>query len=196
MAVMQKSPGRANLRTQLFEHHENLPRDEGASKIYVNFRYIVTVFICIIFLHGCLGGLAGWKGHNVRTGNRIPLEVTSGKTGAVWKTGDLSIRYDYAIRGDRIQIAGETTLADKLTHFTVLDHLSIMVQFLDKEGVVLGHRILYSSSFRAPISMVRLSFSRSFVLPSGTNSISFSYSGKVSDGSGEDGIEWDFWAVP
>lgn len=141
-------------------------------------------------------GMAGWKGHNVKAGNRIPLEMTAGTAGSVWKTGDLSIRYDYMIKGDRMQIAGETTLADKLTHFSILDYLYIKVQFLDREGMALGSGTLYTSSFRSSIPMVRLTFSHSFMLPSGTASISFSYSGKVSDGSGEDGIEWDFWAVP
>ena len=165
-------------------------------KLYLNSRNIFTVFAFVLFLHGCLGGMAGWKGHIVRRDNRIPLEMTAGKAGAVWKTDDLSIRYDYTVSGDRIRIAGETTLAVKLTHFTSLDHLSIMVQFLDGEGVVLGHQILYTSSFRAPISMVRLSFSRSFELPPGTASMSFSYSGRVSDGTGNDGIDWDFWTTP
>ncbi len=190
MAVMQRPPGRTKLKGSLFENNVN------AMKFYLNIRFIVTGFVLVIFLHGCLGGMAGWKGHVVRKDNRIPLEMTAGKAGAVWKTGDLSIRYDYTVSGDRMQIAGETTLAVKLTHFTSLDHLSIMVQFLDREGVVLGHRILYTSSFRAPISMVRLSFSRSFELPSGTASMSFSYSGRVSDGTGEDAIDWDFWTTP
>jgi hypothetical protein len=165
-------------------------------KLILNIKYIVTGVFCIIILHGCMGGMAGWKGHNVRKDNRIHLEETAGKAGGVWKTGDLSLKYEYLIRGDRIQLDGETTLTDKLTHFTTLDHLSIMVQFLDREGVVLGHEILYISSSRAWIPMVRLSFSRSFVLPSETVSMSFSYSGKVSDGSGDDGIDWDFWTTP
>ena len=165
-------------------------------KFVLNIRYIVVGVFCIICLHGCMGGMASWKGHNVRKDNRIPLEETAGKASGVWITGDLSLKYDYLIRGDRIQLDGETTLTDKLTHFTILDHLSIMVQFLDREGMVLGHEILYISSFRAWIPMIRLSFSRSFVLPSETASISFSYSGKVSDGSGDDGIDWDFWTTP
>jgi len=143
-----------------------------------------------------MGGMAGWKGHNVRKDNRIPLEETAGKTSGVWKTGDLTLKYDYLIKGNRIQLDGETTLTEKLTHFTTLDHLSIMVQFLDREGMVLGHEILYISSYKAWIPMINLSFSRSFVLPSETASMSFSYSGKVSDGSGDDGIDWDFWSTP
>ncbi|MBU1569166.1 MAG: hypothetical protein KKE00_01390 [Proteobacteria bacterium] len=159
-------------------------------------KYIVIGVCCIIFLLGCMGGMAGWKGHIVREDNRIPLKETPGETSGVWKTGDLSLKYDYLIRGDSIQLNGETILMDKLTHFTTLDHLSIMVQFLDREGMVLGHEILYISSSRAWIPMVRLSFSRSFVLPSKTAFMSFSYSGKVSDGSGDDGIDWDFWNTP
>ncbi|MDP2862961.1 MAG: hypothetical protein Q8N95_09235 [Desulfobacterales bacterium] len=165
-------------------------------KFILNIRYIVTGVFCIICLHGCMGGMAGWKGHNVRKDNRIPLEDAAGKTSGVWKTGDLSLRYDCLIKGNRIQLDGETTLTEKLTHFTTLDHLSIMVQFLDREGTVLGHEILYISSYRAWIPMINLSFSRSFVLPSETASMSFSYSGKVSDGSGDDGIDWDFWSTP
>ncbi len=165
-------------------------------KFVLNIRHIVTGVFCIICLHGCMGGMAGWKGHIVRKDNRIPLEETAGKIRGVWKTGDLSLRYDYLIKGNRIQFDGETTLTEKLTHFTTLDHLSIMVQFLDREGMVLGHEIIYISSYRAWIPMINLSFSRSFVLPSETASMSFSYSGKVSDGNGDDGIDWDFWSTP
>ncbi|MBU0545376.1 MAG: hypothetical protein KKH97_08570 [Proteobacteria bacterium] len=165
-------------------------------KFILNIKYIVTGVLCIILLHGCMGGMAGWKGHIVRKDNRIPLEENAGKVGGVWKTGDLLLKYDYLIRGDRIQLEGEATLTDKLTHFTTLDHLSIMVQFLDREGITLGHEILYISSSRDWIPLARLSFSRSFVLPSETASISFSYSGKVSDGSGDDGIDWNFWSTP
>lgn len=159
-------------------------------------KYIVAIVLCIFFLNGCVSGMAGWKGHNVREENRIPLKETSGKTSGVWKTGDLSLKYDYLIRGNRIQLNGEAILMDKLTHFTTLDSLSIMVQFLDIEGIVLGHEILYISSSRASINMVRLSFSRSFMLPSKTAFMSFSYSGKVSDGIGDDGIDWSFWFTP
>ena len=165
-------------------------------KSILKIKHIVTVVFCIFFLHGCVIGMAGWKGHNVREENRIHLGNNAGKSSGVWKTDDLSLKYDYLIRGDRIQLDGETTLTDKLTHFTTLDHLSIMVQFLDKEGVVLGHEILYISSSRTWIPMARLSFSRSFILPSKTASMSFSYSGKVSDGIGDEGIDWDFWNTP
>jgi len=165
-------------------------------KFILKIKYIVIWACCIIILHGCMGGMAGWKGHIVREDNRIPLEETAGKTSGVWKTGDLSLKYDYLKRGDRIQLDGEATLTDKLTHFTTLDYLSIMVQFLDRKGMVMGHEILYISSPRAWIPMVRLSFSRSFALPSETASMSFSYSGKVSDGGGDDGIDWDFWSTP
>jgi len=165
-------------------------------KFVLNIKHIITGVFCIICLYGCMGGMAGWKGHIVRKDNRIPLEETAGKIRGVWKTGDLSLRYDYLIKEDRIQLDGETTLTEKLTHFTTLDHLSIMVQFLDREGMVLGHEILCISSYRAWLPMINLSFSRSFVLPSGTASMSFSYSGKVSDGNGDDGIDWDFWSTP
>lgn len=143
-----------------------------------------------------MGGMAGWKGHVVRKENRIPLEKTAGNAGGVWKTGDISLKYGYLINGDIIKFDGKATLADKLMHFTTLDRLSIMVQFLDSEGMALGHGILHISSSRAAINMIRLSFRRSFTLPSGTASISFSYSGRVSDGSGDDGIDWDFWNTP
>lgn len=165
-------------------------------KFIFNIKNIVIGACCIIFLNGCMVGMAGWKGHIVKKDNRIPIEEINGKTGGVWKTDDLSIKYDYLIRGDRIQLDGETILTDKLTHFTTLDHLSIMVQFLDREGMVLGHEILYISSSRTWIPMARLSFSRSFVFPSKTASMSFSYSGKVSDGDGDEGIDWDFWNTP
>jgi len=165
-------------------------------KLILNIKYIVAWVYCIICLHGCMGGMAGWKGHNVRKDNRISIVETAGKTRGVWETGDLSLKYEYLIRGDRIELDGETILTDKLTHFTTLDHLSIMVQFLDTEGMVLGHEILFMSSSRALIPMIRISFNRSFALPSETTSMSFSYSGKVRDGSGDDGIDWDFWSTP
>ncbi|MFO7665992.1 MAG: hypothetical protein R6V76_05185 [Desulfobacterales bacterium] len=165
-------------------------------KSVLKIKHIITVVICIFFLNGCVSGMAGWKGHNVKEENRIHLEKTPGKSGGVWKTGDLSLKYDYLIKGDRIQINGKTTLTDKLTYFTTLDHLSIMVQFLDNEGMVLDHETVYISSSRVWIPMAMLSFSRSFVLPSETVSMSFSYSGKVSDGIGDEGIEWDFWNTP
>jgi len=143
-----------------------------------------------------MGGMAGWKGHIVGQDNRIPLEKTAGKVHGIWKTGDLSLEYEYLIRKDSIQLDGGATLADKLTYFSSLDYLSIMVQFLNGEGMVLGHEILYFSASRPLIPMIKPSFSRSFLLPSETDAMSFSYSGKVSDGSGDDGIDWNFWTVP
>jgi len=159
-------------------------------------KHIVTGVVFFVFLHGCLGGISGWKGHTVREDNRIPLEDTADKVQGVWNTGDLSLKYDYVIREGRIKLDGEATLTDKITHFTKLDHLSIMVQFLDREGMALGHEILYLSASSSMIPMIKPSFNRSFVLPSGTASMSFSYSGKVSDGSGDDGIDWNFWSTP
>jgi len=165
-------------------------------KFILKIKYALIGVFCIILLHGCLGGMAGWKGHIVRKENRIDLEKVAGKNSGVWKTGDLSLKYDYLIRRDSIQLDGKIVLTDKLTHFPTLDYLSVMVQFLDREGMVLDHEILYVSSSRAWIPIIMLSFSRSFLLPSETASISFSYSGKVSDGSGDDGIDWNFWSTP
>ncbi|RPJ15611.1 MAG: hypothetical protein EHM30_08385 [Desulfobacteraceae bacterium] len=150
---------------------------------------------CIVFLNGCVSGMAGWKGHIVKKENRIKIDKVSGKAGGVWETGDLSIKYEYVVKGDRIELEGKIFLADKITHFSTLDYLSVMVQFLDGEGGVAGHETLYTSS-KSWFPVIRLSFSRSFVLPSKTDSISFSYSGKVSDGNGDDGIDWSFWFNP
>lgn len=153
------------------------------------------VLICIILLSGCLAGMTGWKGHIVKKENRIKLDRIAGKSGGVWETGDLSLRYNCIIKGDRIDIQGGITLADKILHFPTLDYLSVMIQFLDGEGVVAGHNTLFASS-KSWFPLIRLSFSRSFIMPPETAFISFSYSGRVSDGSGDDGIDWSFWITP
>jgi hypothetical protein len=154
-----------------------------------------AAFFCIIFLSGCLAGMTGWKGHIVKKENRIKLNKIAGKGRGVWETGDLSVKYEYTLNEKRVGLEGGISLADKITHFPTLDYLSVMVQFLDEEGVVTGHETLYTSS-KSWFPLIRLSFSRSFVAPPETAFISFSYSGKVSDGSGDDGIDWSFWSTP
>lgn len=159
-------------------------------------RYIWIVFSCLIFLSGCMGGLIVWKGHIVREDNRITLAETAGKHHTVWNTDDLSLRYNYLLKEDRIQLDGEITLESKLTNFTVLDNFSFMAESVDSKGMVLGQETLYTSPHRDSISTARLSFSRSFALPEGTVYMAFSYSGTVNDGGGDDAITWDFWRSP
>jgi hypothetical protein len=168
---------------------------KGAMKNFLKIKYPAAAFFCIILLSGCLAGMIGWKGHIVKKENRIKLNRIAGKGGGVWETGDLSVKYGYFLKDERIELEGRISLADKITHFPTLDYLSVSVQFLDVEGVVMGHKTLYTSS-KSWFPVIRLSFSRSFVLPPETAFMSFSYSGRVSDGSGDDGIDWSFWFTP
>jgi hypothetical protein len=157
-------------------------------------RFLIAAF-CIVSLSGCVSGMAGWKGHIVKKENRIKLDKIAGNAGGVWETGDLSIKYEYQVKGEKIELEGKISLADKITHFSNLDYLSVMVQFIDAEGRVMDHKTVYSS-YRSWFPFIMLSFSRSFVVPTGTDYMSFSYSGRVSDGIGDDGIDWSFWSTP
>jgi hypothetical protein len=161
---------------------------------------LLTLFLGLVV--ACQGRFFNYRGAVVRQENRIELREGGPHKGS-WKTGDLSVHYQYLKDQGKVELFGTVELAKRLSKsFTTLEYLILRVHLLDSEGKVLVSKGIAASEYR---HMVRkLSFNRSLELPPGTAAIAFSYTGRVRDGGGtgralEDagnGDSMDFWIYP
>lgn len=163
--------------------------------------YIPAMIMVMVLVSGCMGSLAGYRNYTVKEANRIDLAEENREVRGIWSTGDLSLSYEYLLGENTLKIRGRLTLASKLTHFTVMDHLRFRVHFVDSGGMITGSRVVYASPYREWIPRLTLSFSRLLPVPSGSVALAFSYSGKVGEGGGEEGLmrgatDWEFWRSP
>jgi hypothetical protein len=130
---------------------------------------------------GCLPPQELYIGNKVTTEK---LDLGKGKPQAgIWETFDIKINYEFAIKDQVIEIAGQAELGDH--HKMIYDRISsldIYLFFLDHESRVL---------LTEPINRVlrvdteqTLSFKHTFGIPNGTKALSFGYSGKVTERDG------------
>ncbi len=153
----------------------------------------ITVWIgCAIILTGC--GLTRLDDAKpIAKKYRLPVKEETQE--GTWIAKDIQIGYRYRIIAPgTLELSGDLVLDNYLvTGFTVIDHLSLSVRFLDAEGRVHGQKAIYLVGGRQPIDQ-RMQFDRSLPLPEGTQAFSFSYSGEVSASGDEDGrSNYSFW---
>jgi hypothetical protein len=156
-------------------------------------RSVIIVLGCIWLLAGC-----GFKSFHepqvIAKKYRIALQQQpqEGK----WITKDIQLSYRYHLQHiSLLELSSELTFDNYLTTgFSSIEVFSLSILFLGSDGHVIGQKALYVVSGNQPIDQ-RMRFDRSIELPEGTQAFSFSYSGKVSTGSGRGGGQttWDFF---
>jgi hypothetical protein len=124
-------------------------------------RLFMVVFV-LLFFTGC-----AMKNATVAEEKRV---LFSSKTEApeVYRSGFLSVTYEYQRTGDKLTISG------RVEYRQSVDSLDVRLVFLDATGLVLGKKIVYSSGFR---SFARTDSTRTFrtnlEMPVGAVSFSF-----------------------
>lgn len=160
------------------------------------------ILLIMVFLGGCASGSSGYAGRLAAEDNRIVLLESTEPIRGIWRSPDIALDYSYLFNSGSVRFSGGLTLADKLMHFTAIDHLYFRIHFLDPDGRVLTSGTAYVAPHRHWISLVRLTFDRTFEVPPGAVAFGFSYTGEVTEGQGgvfgkhDGGISWEFWKQP
>ena len=143
-------------------------------------KTLFLIFPCIItlLLSGCLSPQELYLGNKVET-EQVAL-VRGVPQSGTWQTFDLNIAYNYLTTAENIDISGQAELGDhqKMVYDRVRS-LDIYLFFLDPEARVLLTEPL-NRTFGGTTDQ-KMTFKRSYKIPSGTVALSFGYSGKVEE---------------
>ena len=144
----------------------------------------------IVALFGCSSFLINYDGAKVREGYEIPLVSDDKKLGH-YTTLDLTVDYEYQLKGDSLQMSGKVRLADYLTREYGLRYFNLSLLFADGENNIIGSAPLTTAA-GGPIT-----FNKTLKLPDKaiTMAFAFTYTGH-SMGGGDGGGPWDFWDYP
>lgn len=155
-------------------------------------QWIAVGLGCVVLLTGC--GLSSLN-DNRTIPKKFRLPVKEDIQEGTWIAKDVQIGYRYRVTAPgALELNGDLALDNYLiTGFTVIDRLTLSVFFLDAEGRILGQKAIYLVAGRQPVDQL-MRFDRILLLPEGTQSFSFSYSGEVSGSGDNDGrTSWNFW---
>jgi len=154
----------------------------------------------LVAIVACSARLFSYKGLEVSENNLIRLE-NGGPHDGIWSTGDLAVVYRYTRKADNLQISGDIRFEDSLRYnFTRLDHFDLWIHLLNSENKIVEYRNLSPHVHYFEID--KIPFDETIPLPPGINAISFSYSGRASEGGNDrdektgGGTSWEFWKTP
>ena len=149
----------------------------------------------IIILAGCQGVPLNYKGAKVRSAYRIAL--TDGTQSARYQSPDLTIDYQVWRNGDELQLSGVAEYTPKIKNsYTLIPYFHLSVFLTDPYGNVLEDKGIITPGSDDPDKKMR--FRENILLPPGTASMAFSYSGEARSGGGrqDGGGVTTFWGVP
>ncbi len=155
---------------------------------------IFGFYVCIQI--GCHAPfLKGFQGSFVPEPLRTEL-LADGPHEDFWHTDEIEVHFRYQRETERLHIKGTVQITGHLQNYDSADSFHLRVWFLDAEGRVLAGKGLLSVGKGQKI--VSWPFKNEMVLPEGTVSVSFSYSGRANtSGSDESGQDcWDFQMHP
>jgi hypothetical protein len=166
-------------------------------------KILSNIFLLLVFIlafTSCYGSLFSYVGATVDAQNRISL-LEKGPHQGQWSTRDLSVDYLYNWDKKDIKLSGVVQFNKHLEYnFTMIDHFSLWIHFIDEEGKILENRVIAVAGYRKMLQ--NLSFEHNLKLPLKATGITFSYDGRAREGGGADrgieggGTSWDFWKVP
>lgn len=133
-------------------------------------RVVVLVLLIVVWqgLFGC-AEIAEMR-PNVSADDRI-LFVGKETDQGVFEYGKLSVKYNYNLTGDTLQLTGDIGFSRRF------DALNVYLLFIDSAGDVLQQDIVYSSGYRVPqAARPDRSFRETLTVPRGAAGFSFSYS--------------------
>jgi len=126
-------------------------------------RLVMVAFVSLVlFFTGC-----SMKNTPIAEEKRVAL-LSKTETSEVYKSGPLTVTYEYQKTGDRLAISGSVEFRQRF------DFLDVRIVFLDAAGLVLGKKIVYSSGFRpfASTDSTR-TFRTNLEMPAGVVGFSF-----------------------
>lgn len=136
--------------------------------VHVSGRKTAVFYLVILMAFGFLG--CTMEGRVVQIDNQILFGKEEKRQGIFTQRG-LTVDYSYQLSGGNINLAGEVSFSDRV------DSLNVHLLFLNDAGTVLVQKIIYSSGYRDSSSWkLDRSFQHTFIVPTGTKGISFSYS--------------------
>lgn len=169
-------------------------------------RYTVLSFLfCLTWfavVTGC--GTTSYIGRLAKPESMVNLSSGDARE-LQWQTDDLMINAVYALEPNQLDIAGLVQLQSKLTHYPIVAYLRINMHALDGDGIILSSYPLWTAGTNAEPFFINWAFQRSYPVPEGTRSLTFSYRGRMREGGGRGlmrnrddggGMSWDFWHTP
>jgi hypothetical protein len=147
------------------------------------------------FLGGCQGSLLNTqeRGQRVKDGKQIQLSQSGEQTGQ-YRTEDLAIDYRYSRTGDKLQLSGTVRFNNSFQlMFPTVNAFSLALVLADTQGMILDQQGITTANGQKPTEP--LSFSKTLVISSQTQSMAFRYTG-VAYGGGSDKSRMNFWDVP
>lgn len=148
------------------------------------YKIVLYLFVCLfaLLISGCLQTQQLYIGNQVTT-EQVSLQQNTPVAGT-WETFDLKIAYEFIVKDDILDIAGQARLGDhQRMVYDIVRKLDIYLFFVDNESRVLLtqplNRTMIGSTEQTAF------FSRSYKIPAGTRSLSFGYSGVVTEREGQ-----------
>lgn len=147
-------------------------------------RIVLYLFVCLFALltSGCLQTQELYIGNKVTT-EQVSLEPNTHVAGT-WETFDLIIAYEFVAKDDILNISGQARLGDhQRMIYDVVRNLDIYLFFVDNDSRVLLTQPLNRTMIGS--TEQKAFFSHSYTIPAGTRSLSFGYSGVVTEREGQ-----------
>ena len=160
----------------------------------------IVLWMGVVLVAGALLGCrtVSWQGGRLRPGAGFALEE---KGNGRYRTRDVEIRYEYKIRGQGVEIAGEATFAPHLQrNFSLIRRFHLGLIQGDGEGNVLAMQGLVSASMRSPERSLK--FSKLVALSPQARRLAFHFNGHATEGGGRGfshdngGVDTEFWHYP
>lgn len=172
----------------------------------ITFSLGLKLFIACLLINlcvACAGGSSLSPGAWVDEKDRITI-MDGGPHKGNWQTRDMTINYEYKEAQKALQVSGAIELAEYIPKgFNTLERLQIYIHLLDADGTVLVTRSIKIFGYRRYLDFLdKMTFKDHLDLTENTAYFAFSYSGRVTQGSGtgvsndRGQIDWDFWKVP
>ena len=154
---------------------------------------VVTLVVSAMMASSSQGSWYNYKGAKVNRAAAIPIAEGSHPVD-YFVTWDLVVDYQYARRGDQLDLWGSAKYAPGIRHnFMTVPRFYMRVFFADEQGMVLGYRGIVTSGYGYADDELR--FKQRITLPPGTALMAFGYAGEAR-GTGEGKGAAPFWFEP
>lgn len=144
-----------------------------------------VLFLIVVFL--TVGLLVAGTAHSGHVKRADRFSLSRPRFSGQWKGPDLTVGYSYSRDENRIDLSGKVVFANFLLYgYTVLQYFQISAIFTDEHGNVLESKGLATDHG----GFDQIPFHTTLKLPSGADSIAFSYQGLAEGG------HTSFWFYP
>ena len=157
----------------------------------------------IIGLLSCASSNLSYNGRQAKPESLVPL-IRGDAHELRWQTNDIIINGTYILEGNELNLAGQVELQSRLANFPVVDFLRVNAYAVDGDGLILASYRLWTANPGSELFFVRWTFQQQYAVPEATQTVAFSYQGRMRDGGARGfwggldngGTSWDFWYTP